>query len=67
LANPRIQVTVFTEGKRGYRKAWRTGTRYLKLGERETCLVRVEGQNVWAERFPNTVWTCEVLERNKRT
>ena len=55
-----IQVTVFIEGKRGYRRVWRKATRYQNADGRETCMIRVNGQDAWAERFPGTVWTVNL-------
>lgn len=61
----RIRLVIhFTHNGIGfkYKTVTRTGKRYQKLGpnERETCLVRVFGQDVWAEKYPNTVWTVPV-------
>jgi hypothetical protein len=61
-----IAVTVHYVGADGigrrYRTLWRRATRYQRHGNRETVLVRIHRNAVWAERYPNTVWTVALSE-----
>jgi hypothetical protein len=59
-----IEVVVhYTDAQRIGRKrrtVFRLCRRYQRSGREESCLVRLHGQQVWAKRYPNTVWTVEL-------
>ena len=61
-----IQVVIHyqnTDGvSRRYKTVYRKATRYQQIGKRETALIRVHGSDVWAERYPATVWTVQIPE-----
>jgi hypothetical protein len=45
---------------RRYRTVYRRASRYQRLGDRETALVRIGGRQVFVSRYPNTHWTVDL-------